>query len=631
MQKLKLIKTVTGEYGSSWLVNRLLYSAKLKLLNMLPFTETYFEHKTTFPKRIDIFRINSKELKKSIRGLAKEDKEKLTETADKCAKGIIHGFSSINLDYGNPIDWQLNPLTQKRCDSKKKWYQIPDFDPERGDIKVTWEASRFSHFITLTRAYLLTGNTKYYTAFSEQLASWLKNNPYSYGANYKCGQECSIRMVNALLAYTVFKSEGVAIEEDASNVKELIDRCYRKVLSNFFYAYKCIKNNHTISELMGMIIGAWCSGDDEQLKKAICLLDEVIDEQFTKDGGYRQFSFNYQRLALQDLECILSIGPVLGVTLSEQSREKIKNAALLMYQCQDDTGDVPNYGSNDGALIFPLTSCGYRDFRPTVNAVYALLTGRQLYEDGKHQEELLWFVGTNRVSDYKKDNVPRISSQFKDTGLYTLRDANSWAMIVLNQFTSRPGHMDQLHLDLWVDGVNVICDSGTYSYANELGKSLTKTKGHNTVAVGNKEQMKTYGPFLTYDWTDSRLRECNETQFEGTVISKNGYAHTRKVKKKNNTYVITDEVDSNESYQILFHTPCDVECKEHEVTLLKDGKALCVIKSTGQLQVSKSKRSLYYLKVQEINCITLTEVRTEKNRSNNNVVTTDIQILDDNK
>lgn len=234
MQKIHVINAVIREYGCIWLSNRLLYSAKLKLLNKIPFTDKFFECITAYPKRIDLFRINTKELKWFIQTLDKVDKEILTATADNCVKGIIDGFSSIKLDYGNPVNWQLNPLSGKRCDITKKWFQIPDFDPERGDIKITWEASRFTHFVTLARAYLLTGNAKYYAAFSQQLSSWLKENPYGYGANFKCGQECSIRMVNALLAYTVFKSEGVATEKDANNIKELIDRCNRKVLSNFF-------------------------------------------------------------------------------------------------------------------------------------------------------------------------------------------------------------------------------------------------------------------------------------------------------------------------------------------------------------------------------------------------------------
>ena len=107
-----------------------------------------------------------------------------------------------------------------------------------------------------------------------------------------------------------------------------------------------------------MIVGAWCCKDQRQLEKAYKWLNEVIDEQFMDDGGYCQFSFNYERLVLQDLECVLSIEKKTGKNLSDRSKEKIKNAAILMYQCQDESGDVPNYGYNDGALVFPLTSCG---------------------------------------------------------------------------------------------------------------------------------------------------------------------------------------------------------------------------------------------------------------------------------
>ena len=96
------------------------------------------------------------ELKKFIRNeLNNDDKKMLIEAADKACEGIITGFNSIELNYGNPIDWQLNPLTGKRCSEQAKWYEIPDFDPVRGDIKVIWEASRFSFFISYARAYRL--------------------------------------------------------------------------------------------------------------------------------------------------------------------------------------------------------------------------------------------------------------------------------------------------------------------------------------------------------------------------------------------------------------------------------------------------------------------------------------------
>ena len=243
MPNAKMIKALLKEYGAGWLLNRTLYSVKLKLMRFAPFTEKWFEKKTAYPTRLDLFELDTDALRGFVRGLSERGKEHLIQTADKICAGIITGFSSVDLDYGSPIDWQLSPLTGERCDEKKKWYRIPDFDEKRGDIKVIWEASRFSHFITLARAYLLTEERKYYRAFSTQLEEWLEKNPYGCGANFKCGQECSLRMINALLAFSLFRQCGITTDADADRVNDLIDRCYRKILSNFFYAYKCIKNN----------------------------------------------------------------------------------------------------------------------------------------------------------------------------------------------------------------------------------------------------------------------------------------------------------------------------------------------------------------------------------------------------
>ena len=598
----RMIRSVLREYGIGWAVNRILYSLKLKAMCAIPLTEKWYEKQVEYPKRLDLFLIDVDAIRAFLHErLDDDDKKQLIETADKACKGIITGFSSIELNYGNPIDWQLNPLTGKRCDEKTKWYRIPDFDKGRGDIKVIWEVSRFSHFITLTRAYLLTGDEKYYKAFSYQLNDWLAKNPYGYGANFKCGQECSLRMVNALLAFTVFRNCGVATDADADNMKDLVDRCYRKVLSNFFYAYKCIKNNHTISELMGMIVGAWCCDDQKQLEKGYRLLDEVIEEQFTDDGGYSQFSFNYQRLALQDLECVITLSQRTGIELSERSKNKIKNSAMLLYQCQDDTGDVPNYGSNDGALVFPLTSCGYRDFRPVINTVYALSSGNQLYDIGKHQEELIWFSGEKSIEQYEIEKKKRGSSQFDNAGLFTIRAPHSWAMIIANDYKSRPAHMDQLHFDLWVDGVNVLCDAGTYSYASEEGKKLIRNESHNTVVVEGKAQMNSIGSFMIYDWTKREKGMSDDNSFEGKIISANGYTHTRHVKQMGMMYEITDRV--NKKFTVAFHTPCDVSVENEAILLSHKGKKLCTIHNAGEFDIQKAQRSLFYLRQDNISCI----------------------------
>jgi len=381
-----MIKSLITEYGLPWVINRTLYSAKLKMIRTIPGLGNLFEKKVNI-KRIDIFDIDTNRIEKFLSTLSDERKERIISIANRAVEGKIYAFSSIELDYESPIKWNYNPITKVEIDKSWKWYRIPDFDPERGDIKIVWEASRFTHFFYFTRAYLITKDNKYYKAFSEQLRSWLEENRYSYGANYKCGQEATLRMINALMTYKVFKSCGFEKKIDKNNLKKLVEGSYKKVLSNFFYAHKCIKNNHTLSEIAGLIIGAWCSDDEVALKRAYRLMDKEIENQFIKDGGYIQYSFNYQRFALQIMELVFKISNKTGVELSKQSKELIKKSTLLIYQLQDETGDVPNYGSNDGALIFPVTTCAYRDFRPVLNTIYALTQSERLYETGNYDEE----------------------------------------------------------------------------------------------------------------------------------------------------------------------------------------------------------------------------------------------------
>ncbi len=600
-----MIKSLITEYGLPWLFNRSLYSAKLKTMRRIPPAEKIFEKAVTI-KRIDIFDIDAGRLEKFLRDLSDEKKETIISVADNAVEGKIKAFSSIELDYGNPINWHYSPITKVEVDKTLKWYKIPDFDPERGDIKIVWEASRFTHFFYFARAYLLTKEKKYYDAFSVQLNSWVKENGYSYGANYKCGQETTLRTINALITYSIFKECGFDSQRDKDNLHKLVEGSYKKVLSNFFYAHKCIRNNHTFSEITGLIIGAWCSDDKKNLEKAYRLLNEEIENQFLSDGGYVQRSFNYQRFALQLMEFILKISKKTNMDISGKNKGLIKNSILLMYQMQDDTGDVPNYGSNDGALIFMVTSCGYRDFRPVINTLYSILEGKRVYDAGDYDEELLWF-SEKEIDELPTNKIERTSSGFKQSGFYSLRHDNGFLMVILQHFKTRPAQMDQLHIDIWHKGKNIFCDSGTYSYAADIGKELALTAAHNTVKVEGKEQMKKRGPFLVYDWTICKDVSHDSDSFSGTMISKNGYTHLRDIKKTAWGYRINDKVISNDNLcKFHFHTPFEVKIFQWGFELHDKDEVLCKVGVFSEdIEINKAYRSLYYLKKEEINCITV--------------------------
>lgn len=598
----EVLRYILSEYGLSWASYRFLYAAKLRAISKAPALEKLFEKKVNI-SRLDIFSLDVDAIKQFLRTLSNEKQDIIIRDADNAIAGKLIGFSSTLLDYGNPINWHLQPLTQKETDKKLKWYHIPDFDTERGDIKVIWEASRFTHFYLFARAYLLTGDVKYYKSFSAQLQSWLDNNEYSYGANFKCGQECSLRMVNTLMTYAVFKARNLITNCDETNVKELVKRCYKKVHSNFYYA-KHMRNNHTFSEICGLIVGAWCSGDDRALRKGYRLLEKEIKKQFYPDGGYIQYSFNYQRFSLQIVECILKIEEKTKIGISKEAIKRIKNSVLQLYQMQDDISqDVPNYGSNDGALIFPVTASDYRNFSPVINTLYFLLTGKRLYRSGEHDEEILWF-GNKKVKG-SIEKIEKISTEYTASGFYTLRHENGFLMVFCHTFDFRPAHMDGMHIDLWHKGRNIFCDCGTYSYASGLGRELAQTAAHNTVKLKGVEQMESYSNFLIYKWANARNVKHTKNSFSGTMISKNGYEHTRQIVNTECGYEILDEVLGDREYcEFYFHTPYEVKVAENGFEVWESGEMVCAaVVETGDIETRKFYRSLYYLKKEEINCV----------------------------
>lgn len=586
--RLSDVTAIASEYGLGWLVNRGLYVGKLGLLRRIPSAERLFEKKCGV-KRIDVFDtcLDFEEVRKFLQSLPVSAKTHLISQANKAVEGKILAFSSIELNFGSPVDWFVNPLTGQRVSSTYKWFKISDFDDQQGDIKIYWEVSRFNQALLFARAALLTGDERYHASYSDQLASWLRENPYSFGPNYKCGQENALRMMNVLIANSTFSFLGMSTEQDEENVRELVSRSYRRIQANFFYADKCIRNNHTLSELCGLVIGSWCCNESDKCAKFFEKLDKEFCRQFLSDGGYIQWSFNYQRFALQLAELVMCLQKRLQLCLSDEAVSRFSESVSLLYQVQLTDGTLPNYGSNDGALIFPLSSCTFRDYRPLV-ACLARQTGHcSPYVPGVWDEESLWFgardprVGTALIQSP--------SAAFDQAGLYSLRSSKVSAMMVIQDFKNhRPAHMDQLHLDVSCGDKNILSDGGTYSYASELGDELIRTRSHNTAVVG-LDQMTKHGAFLLYNWTRRRRAVIIDGQFTGSYTSRDGYTHERKVAIENDgSLCIEDSVHMSslrpETYvELVFHTifPVQREGSTIHISNESNGHAFLIFDNRG--------------------------------------------------
>jgi hypothetical protein len=76
------------------------------------------------------------------------------------------------------------------------------------------------------------------------------------------------------------------------------------------------------------------------------------------------------------------------------------------------------------------------------------------------------------------------------------------------------GHAHALSVSLWIDGIAVFCDPGTYTYAQEPWRSYFKgTRAHSTVEVEGKDQAESLDAFTWGSpyWCSGEILDSDET------------------------------------------------------------------------------------------------------------------------
>jgi hypothetical protein len=113
------------------------------------------------------------------------------------------------------------------------------------------------------------------------------------------------------------------------------------------------------------------------------------------------------------------------------------------------------------------------------------------------------------------------------------------------QFQERPGHTDQLHLDLWWRGHNIAMDAGTYLYNAPApwDNALASTRAHNTLTINGREQMRRAGRFLWLERANARgWSEGGKLIAEHDGYRALGLTHRREIDTQTSTWVVRDQV-----------------------------------------------------------------------------------------
>jgi asparagine synthase (glutamine-hydrolysing) len=262
------------------------------------------------------------------------------------------------------------------------------------DIKFVWEPNRFAFVYTLVRAYAASQNEEYPEAFWTLIEDWARHNPPNTGPNWMDGQEIALRLMAWTFGYHVFLNSPSTTPERKEKFTLYVAAQAERIYKNIGYAIST-HSNHTISEAFGLWMVGLLFPELKHAEKYLSLGKQLLEDeaanQIFPDGSYSMYSLNYHRFILHIYLYAIRLGEINNSPFSTQLIDSVsKSVEYISHLLGSKVGDVPVYGSNDGALVLPLNNCDFTDYRPLLQLGWYITKGEFLFEPGPWDEDVFW-------------------------------------------------------------------------------------------------------------------------------------------------------------------------------------------------------------------------------------------------
>lgn len=433
------------------------------------------------------------------------------------AEAILHGAQRIcehrfdllgyeDLNYGTQIAWHTD-LVHKKQAPRKPWYQIRYLDFNQvGDSKVTWELNRHQHFVTLAKAYRLSGEENFAGEIFTQWQHWHTQNPYPIGINWASSLEVAFRSLSWIWTYLLLADSGVMPSDfrrqwlRALSVSGRHIECY---LSTYFSP-----NTHLLGEAVALFfIGTMCpelpsANRWKRLGWKIVLRE--ANRQVQPDGMHFEQSTYYHVYALDfflHAGILANLNDVPVPPNFDATLEKMMEALRLLTRA----GAPPRFGDDDGGRLFDPRR-NRAEHLPDPLATGAVLFSRGDFKAvaGNLREETLWLLGESGAEEFDRlavhDPDPG-SAALPSAGLYFMSGPRRQLVIDAGRqgaATAGHGHADALSVCVNANGRALLIDPGTCEYVGKDRRLFRSTAFHNTLLVDGKGQAQPKGPF---SWT----------------------------------------------------------------------------------------------------------------------------------
>jgi len=547
----------------------------------------------------------------SLRRRFPQECNELLHRADWAIDGRFDLLGLLDVSFGTPIDWHLEPTSGKRTGTDH-WSQIDYLDPDvAGDKKVTWELNRHVHFVTLGQAYLLTKDERYADAFVTQLIGWLDANPPRRGINWASSLEVSFRSIAWLWALHCFAwSPRLTPAIIWRVVKSLVQHgAYVESYLSYYFA----PNTHLTGEALGLLyLGTalpWLTTATSWRELGLHILLDQLPKQVQSDGVYFEQASYYHRYTTDFYVHVLLLARANGLSLPPGVKDTVAQLLDHLLWISRPDGLSTLYGDEDGGRLLTLHRREAADFRDTLQIGAALFgNGMWKWAAGPAGPELLWLLGPEGLDAYDRlepiepDSVVR---RFYKSGFVVLRDGwqkeSSYLFVDAGPhgaLNCGHAHADALSFEYAANGVTWIVDPGTYTYTRDaaLRDHFRISSAHNTLTVDGRSQSQPAGPF---SWTQvadtilSRFEVTPETamcrgeqngyeQLDPPVQHQRSFYLLKRPDRFPTSYVLIQDRIATRGlyqYQLRFHLASD--CRP----AMKDGQMIVGHRSGASLAV----------------------------------------------
>jgi hypothetical protein len=375
------------------------------------------------------------------------------------------------------------------------------------DVKVPWELSRCQHFTSLGQAYWLTGDERYAAEFAAQVADWSAANPFSRGVNWACAMDVALRAVSWIWGFHFF-----------AHSPSCRDRAFRAnfLRQLFLHGEFIVKHlekadlngNHYLCDGVGLVFLGCFFGESRPASRWLALgraiVQDEIAAQTTADGVDFEMSTAYHRLVLEAFLTSYVLLDRHGLRPPEPCWTRLARMCEFVAAYTKPNGQAPLIGDADDGRVQVLGGQPINDHRYLLSSAAVLFaSGDFKTAAGQCWPETFWLLGRDAPSRFARippRGEPLVSASFPEGGFFVLRSRHAHLVVDCGPvgFGGRGGHghNDVLGFELFLDGINLITDCGSYLYtaSREWRNRFRSTAFHNTVQVGDEELNRFLGP-----------------------------------------------------------------------------------------------------------------------------------------